>query len=150
MAQKKRSDRLQTLLKLAAMKEQAAVRQLAASTERLSAAEQQLRQLADYQQDYEQRYVGQVGQSVDRRFFTNFQGFFRQLEGAQQQQELAIAHRDREREQARAQWIDLYARRRLLDNIRERWLRREELEVDKKLQRELDDRSARKSSLTDK
>lgn|SRR5690606_17018909 len=141
---RKRSDRLQALMKLAAMKEQTAVRLLAACTERLQAAQQQKQQLAEYERDYQQQYIAQGSQSVDNRFFRNFQGFFRQLENAQLQQEHAIAHRDNEREQARLRWIDLYARRRLLGNVRERWLQSEALESDKKLQRELDDRAAQK------
>jgi flagellar FliJ protein len=149
MAQK-RSQRMQTLLKLAAMKEQAAVRQLAASTERLQQAQQQRVQLADYEHDYQQQYAQRRGQPVDRRFFTNFQGFFRQLERAQLQQDVAIKQRDHEREQARLRWIDLYARRRLLDNVRERWLQSEALDADKKLQRELDDRAAQRWLRTDK
>ncbi|MDB6059915.1 MAG: flagellar export protein FliJ [Verrucomicrobiaceae bacterium] len=140
---RKRSDRLQALLKLAAMKEQAAVRQLAASAGRLQTAKQQRQQLSDYEHDYQQQYV-QKGQAVDRNFFLNFQGFFRQLETAQVQQEAAIRLRDHEREQARLKWIDLYARRRLLNNVRERWLQREAVESDKKLQRELDDRAVQK------
>lgn len=138
---RKRSQRLQALLKLAAMKEQNAVRALAASAERLQQAQQQSQQLAEYEHDYQQQYT-HVDKPVDRSFFLNFQGFFRQLENAQQQQAMAIKVRDHEREQARLRWVDLYARRRLLTNVRERWLQTEALEADKKLQRELDDRAA--------
>lgn len=139
---RKRSQRLQVLLKLAAMKEQTAVRQLAASTERLQQAKQQRAQLADYERDYQQQYVQHTGQPVDRSFFLNFQGFFRQLENVQVQQQATIQLRDHEREQARLRWVDLYARRRLLTNVRERWVQSEAQEDDKKLQRELDDRAA--------
>lgn len=147
--QRKRSDRLKALLKLAAMKEDNAVRVLAASAERLQQAQQQRQQLAEYEHDYQQQYA-QVGKSVDRSFFLNFQGFFRQLENAQQQQEMAIKVRDHEREQARLRWVDLYSKRRLLTNVRERWLQTEALEADKKLQRELDDRSAQARLRADK
>ena len=50
--ERKRSQRLQVLLKLAAMKEQNAVRVLAASAERLQQAQQQRQQLAEYEHDY--------------------------------------------------------------------------------------------------
>lgn len=141
---RKRSDRLQTLLKLAAMKEQAAVRQLAASAERLQQAKQQRQQLADYEHDYQQQYMQPREQPVHSSFLRNFQGFFRQLEHVQVQQDATITLRDHEREQARLRWVDLYTRRRLLNNVRERWLLEEALQSDKKLQRELDDRSAQR------
>jgi flagellar export protein FliJ len=138
---RKRSERLQALLKLTAMKEQNAVRALAASSERLQQAQQQRQQLTEYEQEYQRQYT-QLDKPVDRNFFTNFQGFFRQLENVQQQQELAIKMRDYEREQARLRWVELYSKQRLLNNVRERWLQTEAAEADKKLQGELDDRAA--------
>lgn len=138
---RKRSERLQALLKLTAMKEQNAVRALAASSERLQQAQQQRQQLAEYEHDYQRQYTD-VDKPVDRSFFINFQGFFRQLDNVQKQQELAIKMRDYEREQARLRWVELYSKQRLLTKVRERWLQAEAAEADKKLQGELDDRAA--------
>ena len=141
---RKRSDRLQTLLKLAALREQVAVRQLAASTELLQQAKLQRQQLADYESDYQKQFMQSREEPVQRSFLVNFHGFFRQLEHAQLQQEAAIGLRGHEREQARLRWVDLYARRRLLSNVRERWLLSEASESDKKVQREFDDRAAQR------
>ncbi|EEF27329.1 conserved hypothetical protein, partial [Ricinus communis] len=60
---------------------------------------------------------------------------------AQQQQVLAL--RDHEREQARQQWLQLYQRRRVLDQIRERAFAEEEAAYERKLQAQFDDRAAR-------
>jgi flagellar protein FliJ len=140
----KSSKRLQTLLRLAEMKEQAAVRQLGATIERLHQAQQQSEQLAQYEQDYRERYVDQGGtQPVSRQFLMNFSGFFRQLENAQTQQGSMIMRREREREMARKHWIELHAKRQLLAKVRERRLLVEALAAEKKLQSEIDDRSAR-------
>ena len=140
----KSSKRLQTLLRLAEMKEQAAVRQLGATIERLHQAQQQSEQLAQYEQDYRERYVDQGGaQPVSRQFLMNFSGFFRQLENAQTQQGSMIMRREREREMARKHWIERHAKRQLLAKVRERRLLVEALAAEKKLQSEIDDRSAR-------
>lgn len=144
MAQKS-SKRLQTLLRLAEMKEQAAVRQLAATIERLQQAQLQGQQLAEYEQDYRERFVDQAAaQPVSRHFLMNFSGFFRQLENAQLQQGNMIVRREDEREHARRHWIELHAKRRLLANVRERRLLAEALAAEKKTQRDIDDRAARK------
>jgi flagellar FliJ protein len=144
MAKKKASQRLQVLLRLAEMKEQNAARQLAADSERLQQAKDQGRQLALYEQDYQQGFVERGTQPLNRQNLLNYQGFFRQLEHVQTQQQRTIEQRDRERESARLQWIEQYSRRRLLTRVRERRLAQEQLKAEKKLQAEIDDHTARR------
>jgi flagellar export protein FliJ len=129
------------------MKEQAAARQLAQGSERLQQAKEQGRQLALYEKDYQQSFVERGAQVLNRQHLLNYQGFFRQLEHVQEQQGHTIAHRDHERETARLQWVQLYARRRLLAQVRERRLVIERLAADKKLQREIDDHTARRQAV---
>ncbi|HEY3698471.1 MAG TPA: flagellar export protein FliJ [Spongiibacteraceae bacterium] len=140
---RKSSERLLVLLKLAGMREQAAARQLAASSERLQQAQQQSTQLAQYERDYQQRYIDAGAEPVNRNFLLNYQSFFRQLEVVQVQQGRAIELRESDREQARLRWIEIYVKRRLLTNVRERRLAGELQEAEKKVQREIDDRSPR-------
>jgi flagellar export protein FliJ len=143
---RKSSERLQVLLKLAALKEQTAARQLAQHSELLQQAQEQGRQLALYERDYQQNYIERGAQPLSRHNLLNYQGFFRQLEQVQTQQGRTIAHRDHEREAARANWVQLYARRRLLAQVRERRLALERLAAEKKLQREIDDHTARRQA----
>ena len=140
---KKRSERLRSLLKLAQMREDNAARQLADNSEKLQQAQQQNQQLALYSDEYQQRYLAQVNQVVSVRDLRNFQGFFQQLDKVQVQQQRLIEQRDRERELARLQWLQLYNRRRVLDQIRERSKLEEEAVSERKLQSEFDDRAAR-------
>lgn len=140
---KKRSERLRSLLKLAQMREDNAARQLADNSEKLQQAQQQNQQLALYSDEYQQRYLAQVNQVVSVRDLRNFQGFFQQLDQVQVQQQRLIEQRDRERELARLQWLQLYNRRRVLDQIRERSKLEEEAVSERKLQSEFDDRAAR-------
>jgi flagellar FliJ protein len=143
---RKSSERLQVLLKLAALKEQTAARRLARQSESLQQAQEQGRQLALYEHDYQQNYIERGTQTLSRHNLLNYQGFFRQLEQVQEQQIRTIAHRDYEREAARVNWVQLYARRRLLAQVRERRLALEQLAEDKKLQREMDDHTARRQA----
>lgn len=140
---KKRSERLRALLKLAQMREDNAARQLAANSEKLQQAREQNQQLALYNDEYQQRFQAQVKQVVSVRDLRNFQGFFQQLDRVQEQQQHLIEQRDRERELARLQWLQLYNRRRVLDQIRERSKLEEESVSERKLQSEFDDRAAR-------
>ncbi len=129
------------------MKEQAAARQLAQGSDRLQQAKEQGRQLALYEQDYQQNFIERGAQTFSRHNLLNYQGFFRQLEHVREQQVHTIAHRDYEREAARLQWVQLYSRRRLLAQVRERRLALEMLAAEKKLQREIDDHTARRQAV---
>jgi flagellar FliJ protein len=144
MAKKKASQRLQVLLRLAEMKEQNAARQLAADSERAQQANEQGRQLAVYEQDYQQGFIERGTQPLNRQNLLNYQGFFRQLEHVQTQQQRTIELREREREAARLLWIEQYSRRRLLTRVRERRLAQEQLKAEKKLQAEIDDHTVRR------
>lgn len=143
---RKGSDRLQTLLKLAAMREQAAARQLAQSSERLQQAQQQSRQLQQYERDYQQRFIDLDSAPVNRNFLLNYQGFFRQLETAQTQQDQTIQLREGDRELARQRWLEQYTKRHLLNRVRDKRLVSEALATEKKVQRELDDRMPRQDA----
>ena len=140
---KKRSERLRSLLKLAHMREDNAARNLAESSDKLQQARQQSQQLALYNNEYNQRFVERAQQVISTRDLRNYQGFFQQLDKVQIQQQLLIEQRDRERELARVQWLQLYQRRRVLDQIRERSRMQEEAARERKLQAEFDDRAAR-------
>ena len=143
MAKQKRSERLKVLLKLARMREENAARTLATSSEKLQQAERQGQQLSQYQHEYEQQFSARASQAISMRDLRNFQGFFRQLDSVQAQQQQVVALRDHEREQARQQWIALYQRRRVLDQIRERARAQEEAAQERRLQAQFDDRAAR-------
>ncbi|MFT3931531.1 MAG: flagellar export protein FliJ [Spongiibacteraceae bacterium] len=141
---RKSSDRLRTLLKLAAMREDAAAQRLARSNEQLLNARQQSQQLEQYEHDYQQRYVDGGTAPVGKNFLLNYQGFFRQLERAQLQQHRQVELRSSDREQARLGWLEQHMKRKVLTRLRDQRLASEALVLEKKLQRDLDDRSARR------
>ena len=141
---KKRSERLRSLLKLAHLREDNAARKLADSAEKLSQVKQQSRQLSLYNTEYQQQYRQRTQQQVSVRELHNYLGFFQQLDTVQLQQQMLVEQCDGELEEARRQWLQVYHRRRVLDDIRARSLVEEEAVRERKLQSELDDRAARR------
>lgn len=137
---RKGSQRLATLLKLAALREQNAARALGTSGERLRQAQQQSEQLESYRSEYEQTFIADGARPRSAREFANFQGFFGQLSQVQQQQVQQVTQREADCEAARQRWLALHARHNLLDQLRDRKVKKEQFEAEKRLQRELDDR----------
>ncbi len=141
MARRNTSDRLTTLLRLVALREERAARQLGAATEQQQAEEQRGRQLSEYEREYQNQYL-QRGreQPMSRSQLLNYRGFFNQLDQIQQHQVRVVAERAEALEQARAAWLAQYAKRRLLTQVRDRARQQEEHRRELRLQSELDDR----------
>lgn len=135
----KASARIATLMKLATLREQSAARAFAGSRQRLDQAREQTDQLQSYGQEYERAFLA-TETPLTASQLLNFQGFFGQLTAVQTQQEQIVSKRSAEQEAARQRWLELYAKTRLLDRIRQQRLAKEQLEQEKRLQRELDDR----------
>lgn len=139
MAQKP-SERLQTVLKLARLKEQQAAEKLASSIRNASNQDQQLDQLQNYKGEYNNQFRRSVGEGVSALQLANFQRFYENLESVGETQRERKVLADRQREQARIQWQQLYARQQNLNALIESKQKQEDREQDKKLQREQDDR----------
>lgn len=144
MAKPSAADRLTTLLRLIALREENAARRLGAATEQQQAEEQRGRQLVEYEREYQEQYL-RSGQErpLNRTQLLNYRGFFNQLDQIQQHQTRVVAERAAELERARAAWLAQYAKRRLLTQVRDRERLREEQQREQRLQRELDDRPRR-------
>jgi flagellar export protein FliJ len=141
---RKASDRLTTLLRLAALREERAARQLGAAAQQHLNEEQRRQQLADYEREYQRSYLDKGReQLLSRAQLLNYRGFFNQLDQIQQHQARVVAERGAELERARAGWLAQYAKRRLLTQVRDRARRQEEQQLEQRLQRELDDRPRR-------
>lgn len=141
----KRSRRLQTVLKLARIKQQQAAGRLGELTQAALAHADQEQQLKSYQSDYAEQFKSSAARGSAPALLRNFQGFYTQLEQAvETQQERVVLARD-QRESARQEWQRLYARENTLENLVDRFASEEDIAEEKKLQREQDDRPPRKS-----
>lgn len=139
----KSSKRLQTVLKLAQLRQQRAAEQLGVMTRNAQAQQQQAEQLKHYQLDYNEHFKTLALQVTNAGQLRNFQGFYRNLEQVIDTQGERVILASNQREAARAKWQQLYAREKNMQSLIARKLAGEALEEDKKQQREQDDRPRR-------
>jgi flagellar FliJ protein len=137
---KKRSQRLQTVLRLAELKQQRAAEQLAQSIRNADAQQQQGQQLTVYQQEYTEQYRESGAKGVDAGKLQNFQRFFANLDNAFETQQQRIELSKGQQQQAREQWQQQYTRQQKMSGLVSRVEFEEEHQLEAKLQRELDDR----------
>ena len=136
----KTSHRLQTVLKLARLRQQLAAEQLGSMIQQADAQQQQVEQLKHYQLDYGEhlKVLGAKGASAGQ--LVNSQHFMDNLEQAVvTQQQRAVLAQD-QREQARSHWQQQYSREKNMEALVERRQREEQLAVENRDQREQDDR----------
>lgn len=136
----KRSKRLQTVLKLAQLRQQLAAEQLGAMTRTAAEQAQQAEQLRHYQLDYGEHFKALGGAGVSPGLLRNFQGFFKQLDRAVDTQGERVLLAREQREESRRRWQHQYAREKNLEKLVQRVALEEEIEAEKKQQRALDDR----------
>ena len=140
----KTSQRLQTVLKLAQIKEQQAAEKLAASIRQLASDQQQEQQLVTYKQEYSAqfKYIGADNQSegVSAAQMANYQRFYGNLEAAGNTQHQQVELATQQQEQARALWQQQYSRQKNMEKLVQQKRQQEESELENKLQREQDDR----------
>lgn len=132
--------RLATLLKLAELREQRAVRALGEATGRVREAQRQAAQLADYEQEYARELHTRGGAGLNTLQLINYDRFRDSLRSAGEAQNLALEQAREMRERVRQRWSEEHGRRRLLEQLRERRRARAEQRAEQRVQRELDDR----------
>ncbi len=141
---KKPSQRLETVLKLAQIKEQQAAEKLADSIRDLASHQQQEQELANYQYEYSKDFKNVGGEAkaegVSAAQLANYQRFYGNLEVAGNTQRERVELASKQQEQARGQWQQQYSRQKNMEKLVERKRQQEDSEAENKLQREQDDR----------
>ncbi|MCP3908116.1 MAG: flagellar export protein FliJ [Oceanicoccus sp.] len=144
MMKQKPSQRLQTVLKLAQIKEQQAAGQLADSIRNLSAQQQQEQQFTIYKREYSEQFKHVGSESGSERIsasqLANYQRFYGSLEAAGNTQHEQVELASQQQEQARTQWQQQHSRQKNMGKLVDQKRQQEESEIEKKLQREQDDR----------
>ena len=135
----KTSQRLQTVLRLAELKQQRAAEKLAVSIRNVNAQRQQARQIQDYQLEYAQRFQSSGGLGLNPAQLQNYQRFFSNLDSASRTQQQRCTLADAQQDQAREQWQQQYARQTSLQNLIEKKQHEETIAADKQEQRQQDD-----------
>ena len=143
MAQKP-SQRLQTVLKLARIKQQQAAEVLGATTRNALATQQQDQQLRHYQQEYAQHFKSIAATGMSAAQMANYQQFYGNLEQAIETQGERMVLAESQLQQARELWQKQYSREKNMAALIDQKKQEEDIALEKKTQRTLDDRQSKK------
>ena len=138
---KKRSTRLQVVLDLAERKRKQADQWLSQSQAKVQQGEATLAQLNEYSADYANNFYQAGAAGVSPGQIHTHQAFMQKLRLAVQQQEDALRMERAQLEKVKEYWQDAYQHFKAVDMLVEKLKRQELQEADKRLQKELDERS---------
>lgn len=143
-----RAKRLQPVQQIVDDQQRALARSLAAIEKRLSDAEGKLGELERYRREYELQFAMRAQSGIGVMDLRDYQAFLARLSEAVKQQQAVVqrAHADRDTERTR--WREAATRAKALDHVVERWRNEERALLDRKEQRESDERAQRKAGIS--
>lgn len=145
---KKRSQRMGVVHKVAQLDEQRAADALAAIRTQLQHAQQQLEQFIQYRADYMQNSPHRQPR-VNPREIVNFNNFITQLDDVIDRQKDVIARIDEQYQRAVQLWQQKQRYQRKIGELKDNAYIKEQLSLEKKIQAQIDDASARKMTRTE-
>lgn len=139
----KRAQRLLPVIDMAQTAEQEAAGKLRQYKMALNNAQQQLQNLQQYRDDYQQQWInkGQIG--VSGQWLMNYQRFLSQLEVAIEQQQKSLAWHEGNVSVSQAAWQQAYARLEGLRKLVQRYREEAQKSADKQEQKLLDEMAQR-------
>lgn len=140
----KPSKRLETVLRLARIKQQRAAEQLGAMIRNADAQQQQSEQLRHYELEYGEQFKALAAGGSGASQLLNYQKFFSNLSVARETQQEQLQLANDQKDVARSKWQHLYARENNLEGLVDKKRSQEERELENRIQRELDDRRSLK------
>ncbi|TCK07071.1 flagellar export protein FliJ [Marinobacterium mangrovicola] len=137
----KKIDRFQLLLDLAERKRKEMERLLGESQQRVAQAEAGLRQLKQYQLEYQQQFQ-QAGRSgLSSGGIQTYQAFISKVSATTLQQEQALKQSQAQLEQVEIHWRQAMAHHKAMQKLLDKAVDEQRKLDDKRLQQELDERS---------
>lgn len=136
-----KSKRLEPIVGLAKNSERDAARALGQALAQLDQEMAQLQQLTDYKKDYERRLGESASHGMSAQAVNEYREFIAKLAQAIEQQQEAVGRARAELEDKKRFWFARRGRSRALDAVLERYLKDEQKALDRKEQRDHDDRS---------
>jgi flagellar FliJ protein len=137
---KKKSDRWQSLRKIADQFEQQAAQTLGRSHGNLQQQQQRLEELLHYREEYNRQFQQSGMRGMDGTTLQSFQRFLVQLDQAIAQQRQTVAAAEHDCDDKRHAWQDKHKTTRIYDKTIERYVAQEQRTENRKEQRETDDR----------
>jgi flagellar FliJ protein len=138
-----RSERMAPVQRVLDQKEKDRARELVESRTRLSQAQEKLRDLEQYRQDYEQAFQQRARAGQPVRELRDFQVFLARLDQAIQQQRQIVANHESEVGGHSAQWQSAARQGKAVDSVVERWNGEERRAQDRREQKQTDERAQR-------
>ncbi len=132
---------LKMLLDLAQNRSDAAVRRLGELNSREQEAEQKLRLLTGYRQDYHARFQKFAKNGIDQAEWRNFREFMSKLDAAIAEQRKAVANSRNKMQAGRTYWRAQQRQLKSYDTLSQRQARAEFLRAAKREQREQDEQA---------
>lgn len=140
-----RSSRMQLVLELAQKEEENSAQNLSSCKAQLQVEQEQLKQLADYRNQYIGDYSVQ-GVQRNANQFINYSSFIQRIDQLNQEQLRKVERAERVVEQAKIVWQRLYQKRKSIAELIQRYQTEEQFLLDKKLQKEIDDLTTQRFS----
>ena len=141
-----RSKRMRPVQQLAQSREQKAVQKLGQSQQYLQAQQARLEELRAYRDQYGRDFEASGGDGLGATRVQDYRIFLSRLGEAVRQQEAVIAQCCARHEQTRRQWMESRGKSRAVDKLVDRYCLEENKQLDRKEQKEQDDRAQRPSS----
>jgi|SRR5699024_6242791 len=139
----KRAQRLQPVIDMAQDAEREAAGKLGQCQTALQQAQQQLHNLQQYRNDYQQQWIDQGQTGVSGQWLLNYQRFLSQLEVAIAQQENSLAWHENNVSVSQKKWQQAYARLEGLRKLVQRYRDEAQKAADKQEQKLLDEMAQR-------
>jgi flagellar FliJ protein len=143
-----RAKRLQPVQQIVDDQQRALARSLAAIEKRLSDAESKLGELERYRREYETQFAMRAQSGIGVMDLRDYQAFLARLSEAVKQQHALVQRAIAERDLERTRWREAATRAKALDHVVERWRNEERALLDRKEQRESDERAQRKVGIS--
>lgn len=142
----KRADRLEPVQKIIDETERRLAEHFAAAERLVTACEQKLNELCGYRDDYTQGFAQRAGAGMGARELLDYQAFMMRLNEAIKQQAQVVERAKSDRDVQRKRWQEAAQRAKALDHVIENWNLEERRSIDKREQRESDERAQRSGS----
>lgn len=138
-----RAKRLEPVQNLADEAERRLAQGVAGFERRVREAEAKLLELQRYLAEYEHQFAARAGKGIGVMELRDYQAFLARLGEAIQQQRGLVQRAQSERDAERLRWQDAAKRVKALDHVVDQWQAEERRTLDKREQRDTDERAQR-------
>jgi flagellar FliJ protein len=141
-----RAKRLEPVQDIVDDKERRLAQSLAGHERRVAEMEAKLQDLQRYRGEYEQQFNKRAGKGIGATDLRDYQVFLSRLSDAIRQQQAVVQRTCADRDAERLRWQEAARRAKALDHVVERWQLEEQKTVERREQRETDERAQHRRS----